>query len=45
MASTQIVIFGATVAAIMFLIRLRHLRNLRDGDLSHLINEQDTGHK
>ena len=40
-----IVIFGATVAGIMYLIRMRHLRNLRDGDLSHLINEQDTGHK
>ena len=39
-----IVIFGATVAGIMYLIRLRHLRNLRDGDLSHLINEQDSTH-
>jgi LPLT family lysophospholipid transporter-like MFS transporter len=39
-----IVIFGATVAGIMYLIRLRHLRNLRDGDLSHLINEQDPSH-
>ena len=40
-----IVIFGATVAGIMYLIRMRHLRNLREGDLSHLINEQDPSHK
>ena len=32
-----IIMFGATVAAIMFLIRFRHQRNLRHGDLSHLI--------
>jgi LPLT family lysophospholipid transporter-like MFS transporter len=32
-----IVLFGATVAAIMYLIRLRHLRNLKKSDLSHLI--------
>jgi len=27
-----IVMFGATVAGIMYLIRLRHVRNLRQGD-------------
>jgi predicted MFS family arabinose efflux permease len=32
-----IVLFGASVAGIMYLIRLRHVRNLRQGDLSHLI--------
>ena len=32
-----IIMFGGTVAAIMFLIRFRHQRNLRHGDLSHLI--------
>ena len=37
-----IVMFGATVAGIMLLIRLRHVRNLRDGDLSHLIVTDST---
>jgi LPLT family lysophospholipid transporter-like MFS transporter len=32
-----IVMFGAAVAGIMYLVRLRHVRNLRHGDLSHLI--------
>ena len=37
-----IVMFGATVAGIMFLIRLRHVRNLRNSDLSHLIVTDST---
>ena len=37
-----IVMFGATVAGIMFLIRLRHVRNLRESDLSHLIVTDST---
>ena len=42
-----IIMFGATVAAIMFLIRLRHQRNVKAGDLSHLIvtDHQETGNK
>jgi MFS family permease len=32
-----IVLFGASVAGIMFLIRQHHLRNLREGGITHMI--------
>jgi MFS family permease len=36
-----IVIFGATVAGVMYLILRRHWRNRRDGDLTRLIGTRD----
>jgi hypothetical protein len=40
-----IVLFSASVAGIMYLIRLRYLRNLREGGLTHMIVTDSPGDK